>query len=54
MRKKLDEFIEATGENLVTKNEFLPVQRAVYAAIGFILTGVIGGLVTLLVKGTGH
>lgn len=51
---KLDRYIEASSKDYVSKNEFIPVQRAVYAAIGFIVTGVMGGVLTILIKGTGH
>lgn len=37
-------------EQYVTKIEFTPVQRAVYAAIGFILTGFLGAVLTLVFK----
>lgn len=37
-------------EQYVTKSEFSPVQRAVYAAIGFILTGFLGAILTLVLK----
>lgn len=53
IQKQLDALIKSTDIDFVTKTEFQPIQRAVYAAIGFILTGVIGGLLTLLLKGTG-
>ena len=53
IQKKLDEFMISSDKDYVTKTEFQPIQRAVYSAIGFILTGVIGGLASLLLKGTG-
>lgn len=54
IQRQLDALIKSTDIDFVTKAEFQPIQRAVYAAIGFILTGVIGGLITLLLKGTGQ
>lgn len=40
-------------ENYVTKEEFLPVKRLVYGAVGVIGVGVIGGILTLLGLRTG-
>ncbi len=34
----------------ITREEFEPIKRAVYGVIGLILTAVVGGLLTLLIK----
>lgn len=44
-------FVETIRNEYVTKVEFAPVQRAVYAAVGFIVMGMLGGLMTILLKG---
>lgn len=42
--------VKEAGEKFVTKIEFTPVQKAVYAAIGFILTGFLGAVLSLVLK----
>lgn len=50
IHKKIDENQDELKEEYVTKAEFAPVKKAVYAAIGFILTGFIGSLLALVFK----
>lgn len=44
------EHISDAKDTFVTKSEFSPVQKAVYAAIGFILTGFLGAVLSLVLK----
>jgi hypothetical protein len=55
LTEKLDEVVEAIDKtreefrkDYVTQKEFDPVKRAVYAFAGILVTGLIGGLVMLL------
>lgn len=50
LEKTVVELKQDLREQYVTKTEFNPVQRAVYAAIGFILTGFLGAVLTLVLK----
>jgi len=50
LEKTVVELKQELREQYVTKTEFNPVQRAVYAAIGFILTGFLGAVLTLVLK----
>ncbi len=50
LETKVEELKEDLREQYVTKVEFNPVQRAVYAAIGFILTGFVGAVLTIVLK----
>lgn len=52
LERSLEEHRNNLKESYVTKIEFAPIQRAVYAAIGFILTGFLGALLTLVLKVT--
>lgn len=49
--RQSDAAVITLRHEFVTKAEFMPVQRAVYAAIGFIVIGVFGGFLTMLLKG---
>ena len=46
----IDKIKDELKLSYVSRLEFTPVQRAVYSAIGFILTAFLGALVTLLLK----
>lgn len=48
--RSIDKIKDELKSGYVTKIEFSPVQKAVYAAIGFILTGFMGALLTLVLK----
>lgn len=50
LEQKTEETKKELRSDYVTKAEFTPVQRAVYAAIGFILTGFLGAVLTLVLK----
>jgi hypothetical protein len=50
VQRELNDIQERLDEKYVTKKEFAPIQRAVYAAIGLILTAFIGSLIILVFK----
>ena len=50
IQRELEDVQERLDEKYVTKKEFAPIQRAVYAAIGLILTAFIGSLIILVFK----
>jgi NAD(P)H-hydrate repair Nnr-like enzyme with NAD(P)H-hydrate dehydratase domain len=51
LKSKLDH-VEEEVTKLVTRLEFTPVKLLVYGGTGLLLSGIIGGLLTLLIKHT--
>lgn len=54
INEKLDNFAECQKENekkYVSKTEFEPIKKLAYGLVGLILTGVVGALITLVIKG---
>lgn len=50
MRRNLNGDIDELREESVTRAEFWPVRTIVYAGAGLILSGVLGGLITLALR----
>lgn len=50
LKKEIANTTSDAKDTFVTKSEFSPVQKAVYAAIGFILTGFLGAVLSLVLK----
>ncbi len=50
IKDKLDNIENQVGSSYVTKDEFEPIKRVVYGMVALILTGVVGGLIALVVK----
>ena len=48
--RQREEMTKSIRDTFVTKDRYIPVERAVYAMIGLICGGVIVGLITLLVR----
>lgn len=48
--RNIDELKDDLKGHYVNKGEFSPVQKAVYAAIGFLLTGAVGAIITASLK----
>ena len=51
IQKEINSIQGMLNDEYVTKKEFAPVQRSVYAAIGLILAAFIGTLITIAFKG---
>lgn len=50
IKDKLDNIEDQVGSSYVTKDEFEPIKRVVYSLVGLALTGVVGGLIALVLK----
>lgn len=50
LKKDFASNVKEASDKFVTKIEFTPVQKAVYAVIGFILTGFLGAVLSLVLK----
>jgi len=48
--KNVQEDMDEFKDEYVTRKEFLPIQRAVYSAIGIILTSFLGSAILLIWK----
>ena len=44
------EHVIKSQQNLITKQEFEPVKRAVYTTIGLVITGLLGAVIHLILK----
>ena len=49
IRDGIDEIKDELKTKYVTKEEFNPVKKIVYGAVAFILVGVMGGLLALVI-----
>ena len=50
IKRDIAEIKESVTHNYVTKEEFDPYKKIVYALIGLILTGVVGSLLSLVLR----
>lgn len=50
VRKAVDDLNEKVDHNYVTKEEFRPVKQLVYGLVGLILMGVVGAILSLVVR----
>ena len=49
--KEIKENVKSDKEKYITKEEFAPVKSIAYGVVGLILTGVVGALMVLILKG---
>jgi hypothetical protein len=52
LKNEITQLKNHAENHLVTQKEFAPVKQSVYAAIGIILTGVMGAILMLILKGS--
>ncbi len=50
MRKDVNDIKKTLENGYVTKDEFDPIRRIVYGMVGLILSGVVAGLLTLIIS----
>lgn len=50
LKKQFNNLEEKIDNNFVTKTEFDPIKRLVYGMVGIILTGVIVGILAIIIK----
>lgn len=50
IKDKVDDIEDKVEGNYVTKTEFQPIKQIVYGMVAIILVGVIGGLLTLILR----
>lgn len=50
VKRDIAEIKETVAHGYVTKDEFEPIKRLVYGLVGLILVGVVGALLSLVVR----
>ena len=52
LRKEVAEMRKDLDDNFVSKDEFYPVRMIAFGMITLVMTGIIGAVITMMIKGT--
>lgn len=50
IKKAISDLSAKIDDNYITRQEFEPIRKLVYGLVALILTGVVGGLLTLIIQ----